>query len=226
MVTSTPSIAETLAQIDRWYAEHVPAIHATLRAGATEGELDAVERHIGMKLPQDFRELYKWHDGQNWENGYIFGLEFIPLARVKSEWDVWKSLESEFGDDKVDKHFSHPAGAITENYINTGWLAFLVDGGGNSVGIDLNPDIRGRKGQVINFGRDENHKYVLANSVAEFLREYWKRLEEGRYTILQNDDYYQIVLVDETGYFDANGEVRNNADIYPAFGASPAVRSR
>lgn len=225
-MAAIPPLAETLAQIDHWYAEHVPTIHATLRAGATESELDALEKHIGFTLPQDFRELYKWHDGQNWENGYVFGLEFIPLARVKTEWDVWKSLESEFGDDEVNKHFSRPTGAITEKYINAGWLAFLVDGGGNSIGVDLSPDARGKEGQIINFGRDEKHKYVLADSVAQFLREYWKRLEEGRYTILQNDDYYQIVLVDETGYFDTNGEVRTNADIYPGFGAVPAVRRR
>jgi len=45
----------------------------------------------------------------------------------------------------------------------------ISDLGGNYIGIDLDPDTNGIKGQVIIFGRDEEDMIVLANSWDEFL---------------------------------------------------------
>lgn len=41
---------------------HLPQIRAGLRPGATDAELDALERHVGSRLPEDFRRFYLVHD--------------------------------------------------------------------------------------------------------------------------------------------------------------------
>lgn len=57
---------------------------------------------------------------------------------------------------------STPAGAIQKKYLHYKWLPVFSDYGGNYIGVDLDPDINGTIGQVINFGRDVEDMYVLA----------------------------------------------------------------
>lgn len=208
-----------LDSIDAWYLQHVPTIHATLRPGANDAELDELQRRTGLTLPEAFRTLYRWHDGAS---GTFFGLEFNPLDGVRHEWQTWKELEPDFGDE-TEGHVSHPPGAITERYINAGWLGFLTDGGGNSVGLDLNPGPAGTVGQVITFGRDEEHKYVLADSLGAFLREYLARLEAGRVTTVRlsgfADEVWDVQLHDASGHHQQDYGVL--ADLFPGFGAAP-----
>ncbi len=64
---------------------------------------------------------------------------------------------------------STPEGAIKKKYYHIKWIPLISDYGGNYIGIDLDPDTNGTKGQVIIFGRDEEDMLVLANSWDEFL---------------------------------------------------------
>lgn len=64
---------------------------------------------------------------------------------------------------------STPEGAIKRKYFHIKWIPIISDGGGNYIGIDLDPDEKGTKGQVIIFGRDEEDMLVLSNSWSEFL---------------------------------------------------------
>lgn len=64
---------------------------------------------------------------------------------------------------------STPEGAIKKKYFHIKWIPLISDFGGNYIGIDLDPDSNGVKGQVIIFGRDEEDMIVLANSWEEFL---------------------------------------------------------
>ncbi|MFZ6645044.1 SMI1/KNR4 family protein [Undibacterium sp. TJN25] len=49
------------------------------------------------------------------------------------------------------------------------WIPFSDDYGGNHLGIDFDPDENGTIGLVIIFGRDEDEKFLVASSFAEFL---------------------------------------------------------
>lgn len=211
----------TLARLEAWLAAHAPAIQATLRPGASEGELNALETATGLKLPQAYRTLYRTH--ADW--GHALGLSFLPLSRVQGEWEGWRGLE-EF--QEARGHSSHPPGAIKTQYANPGWLAFLKDWGGNSVGVDLDPGPSGQVGQVITFGRDENGKYVLADSLDAFLHEYVTRLEARRVRLHQHEpdepDTLRLYLLDEDGQ--GSDLYRQLADLDPGFGAAPARRSR
>src|SRR5688572_17889258 len=56
-------IHDTLEQLERWLREHQPAFLDAMRPGATETELDALEKTIGHKLPEDVRAFYRWRGG-------------------------------------------------------------------------------------------------------------------------------------------------------------------
>jgi cell wall assembly regulator SMI1 len=213
-----------LYSIDAWYLANVPAIHATLRPGATDAELDALEQQTGLTLPEAFRTLYRWHDGQEVLAGFAFGLDFMPLNAVSDIWELWwgtvrDSPESDIRYESV----SHPVNAIQNRYSSPRWLGFLNDGGGNYVGLDFAPGPAGTPGQVMTFGRDETEKCVLADSLDAFLREYLSRLEAGRVSVIGDDDFgdevWHVRLHDAAGQHQEGYLVL--ADLFPGFGAAP-----
>lgn len=215
----TTDLNPIFERLEDWLAAHAPQIYAQLTVGASEAELDDLETLIGQRLPADYRALYRRHG--DW--GRALRLPHCTLDTVRREWLVWQELEPEFGD-KMGKHTSHPPGAITPRYINLGWIPFLQDWGGNSVGVDLAPDVAGKWGQVITFGRDENEKVVLADSLGDFLREYLARLEAGRVKVIDETDpdfppHQRLELTDETG--EGVDAYRWLADLFPEFRASP-----
>lgn len=202
-------------RLELWLAAHAPQMYTELTPGAKENDLDDLESLIGQKLPTAYRELYRRHD--DW--GGAFRLSHCSLASVRQEWLVWQELEPEFGSE-VEGHVSHPPGAITPRYINLGWIPFLKDWGGNSVGVDLAPDKAGTWGQVITFGRDEYEKVVLAASLSDFLREYVGRLEAGRVKVIEEDDpdfppHQRLELTDEAG--EGVDAYQRLADLFPDF---------
>jgi cell wall assembly regulator SMI1 len=94
----------------------------------------------------------------NWDN-----LEFVVFANGDYE------VERTFYDfDNQIPFSSLPEHAIRKKYFHNKWLPLFSDYGGNYIGIDYDPDINGKKGQVINFGRDEEEMIVLADSLENF----------------------------------------------------------
>ncbi|NPC91257.1 hypothetical protein HOO54_03060 [Bacillus sp. WMMC1349] len=59
------------------------------------------------------------------------------------------------------------------------WIPISSDGSGNHIGIDLDPDKEGKVGQVINFGADEEVKYVIAYQLKDFLIHITNTLKEA-----------------------------------------------
>jgi hypothetical protein len=53
--------------------------------------------------------------------------------------------------------------------------------------LDFDPEINGTIGQIINFGREEEEKTVLANSFEEFIDWYIQELDRGNYLIKEVD---------------------------------------
>jgi cell wall assembly regulator SMI1 len=179
-------IAPVLARLDAWYAANLALPEHGFNPPATDAQIDAAEQLIGLKLPQSFRDLYRWHDGENDDLcGHIYGLPLLPLERVVAEHQLWTEvLEGFDGDAYAIPGGSWPEGAVDPAYINPGWLPFTHDGGGNSIGLDLDPWPAGRVGQVIIFGRDEEVKVVLAESLGQFLDWVAGLLESGNFELV------------------------------------------
>lgn len=205
-------VAESWRRIESWLDGHLPGLTMTLRPGVSGEDLAKFEAAIGRALPDDVRESWLIHDGQQpfpegvkskyfeagscGAPGVIFGQELNPLVSLDSmleksvlrEWLSWsKSLEaaSERDDDEVDEGCtSSPEGAIRRRHLNRGWIPLgMGEGNSNYFGVDLDPDPNGVVGQVINFGVDEEEKYVLAAGWAQFLEDYADELEAGNFKL-------------------------------------------
>jgi cell wall assembly regulator SMI1 len=171
-------------RIERWLAEHLPDVVLDLRPPASAEEIRAAEKILGA-LPDEVRELYRIHDGQEGETtGAIFGLPLLPIHQVVGEWRSWiEIIDPGTNEELSESCTSDPEDAIQCFYTCRGWIPLSHDHGGNHFGVDLAPGPRGESGQVINFGRDENDKHVLASSLDDFLLKIGDLLDEGNFVI-------------------------------------------
>ena len=178
-------IEPVLQRLDAWYAKHLSADRYQLNPPATDASLDAFERLIGIALPRAYRQLYRWHDGEEDDRfGHIYGLPILPLDDAGKQWKAWIDVLAEFKGDRYKiPGRGWPQGAVDPSYINPRWIPLTHDGSGNHIGLDFDPWPGGRVGQVIPFGRDEDVKVVLAESLGKFLEWIADLLESGNFRL-------------------------------------------
>ena len=178
-------ISPTLARLDAWYAAHLPADRYVFNPPATDEQLDSFEQLVGVTLPHAYRELYRWHDGEEDDRwGHIYGLPLLSLKEAADQWKAWNRVLADFGGDRYKiKGASWPEGAVDPAYINSRWIPLTHDGSGNHIGVDFDPRPAGRVGQVILYGRDEDVKAVLAPSLGAFLDWIADLLENGNFRL-------------------------------------------
>ncbi len=129
--------------------------------------LEDNEERIILKFLEDsdivFELCNKLHqlekDFINWDK-----LEFViypsglyDMKRIETNWDEIMDLKS------------FPDKSVKLKYFHYKWLPIFTDGGGNFIGMDLDPDENGKKGQIIIFGRDERTLAVISNDLNSFL---------------------------------------------------------
>lgn len=178
-------IAPVLARLDAWYAAHLRPDKYRFNAPATDAALDAFERLVGIAMPNSFRQLYRWHDGEEDDRwGHIYGLPILPLAQAGYQWTAWNRAMNSFdGNRYMIPGAGWPRGAVDPAYINPRWIPLTHDGSGNHIGLDFDAWPGGRQGQVILYGRDEDVKLVLAPSLGKFLEWIAGLLEGGNFRL-------------------------------------------
>lgn len=187
-------VRPVLARLERWYAAHLPSDRYLLNPPASDDQLDAFERSVGLKMPQAYRQLYRWHDGENDDRwGHFYGLPLLPLHQAEFQWKAWNGVLAGFRGDRYKvPGGAWPEGAVDTAYINPHWIPLTNDGSGNHIGVDFDPRPRGRVGQVILYGRDQDVKVVLAESLGKFLEWIARLLESGNF-ILEMDPARHIL---------------------------------
>lgn len=178
-------IGPVLARLDAWYSEHLRADKYRFNPPASESDIDRLEALTGVKLPPSYRQLYRWHNGENDDRwGHFYGLPLLSLEHAAHEWRSWNRVLAEFGGNRYAiPGAGWPAGAIDPAYIGRKRIALTADGSGNSIGLDFDPWPGGRMGQIILYGRDEDVKIVLAPSLGAFLEWIADLLESGNFRL-------------------------------------------
>ncbi|MBY9081814.1 SMI1/KNR4 family protein [Paenibacillus sp. HN-1] len=163
-----------------------------LNEPATEEELLEAEQQLGFPFPEEVKELYRIHNGQNHRYGIVFGLYFLSLTELCRKHKDWKELIDSEGPEGLaelgELCTSTPPGTIKTVYANLRWIPLFYDGSGNAVGVDLDPGEHGSIGQIINFGRDEDNKLVLAPNLAAFIPRYLMALADEVEIEAEDDD--------------------------------------
>ncbi|MGX1805299.1 hypothetical protein ACWIGI_06260 [Nocardia sp. NPDC055321] len=74
------------------------------------------------------------------------------------------------------------AGRVRPLYTSPGWIPLWSDPvRSDYIGLDLDPDAAGVRGQIINFGRDEERHFVCANNFTELLEILLDEVRSGRW---------------------------------------------
>lgn len=143
-------------------------------------------------------------DRKSEESIYEIVSELYELEKESYNWDVLKftvykddnyEVERTMYDfDNTIKFSSTPENAIRKIYFYYKWLPVFSDYSGNFIGIDMDPDVAGTKGQVINFGRDEEDMVVLAENLESFFDKILIELNQPNNRLINSDRYLHDVL--------------------------------
>lgn len=176
--------AESWKRIEAWLKEHKPRRWAALHTGASPEDLALVEKTVAQILPEDFKEAYRVHNGQ--ENGHgdlvpclaehEAGYFLMPTEAMVSEWKSWKSL-AEIGEFAGQE--ASPDQGIEGVWWNPGWVPFASNGGGDSICLDLAPAPGGVVGQVITMNHASRKRVLLASSFSEWLADLADAIQDG-----------------------------------------------
>lgn len=164
--------------------ERMPHLSKTLNEGVSSKDIREAENIIGIRFPEYLKELYLTNNGDDNEAicGMIMGLHFMSLESMLKEWRELKKIADDPKINNNGSFSSTPMASIKRCYADAKWIPFCTDGGGNFIGIDLAPGPNGKAGQIINFGRDEGNKAVLAKDMNAFF--------ERLIRIIKSDDFY------------------------------------
>lgn len=159
-------IDEKLSYIRSWTNEHYEDANNDFNSQTEPDLFSVIEEIVEEKLPDDFQTLYSISNRETGEDhGVVFRLEFMDLKSIVHELKYAKSSPSE----ELEDVTSYPEKAVKLRLYHYKWLPFLTDGCGNYIGIDCDPQVNGKKGQVILYGANERVLAVLANNLYSFL---------------------------------------------------------
>lgn len=181
-------VEEEFARIRSWAEANFPALLEGLNPGLTDEELEAASE---IAASEQLKQLYRLANGEKSEGiGFFFGMRFMPIDELARAAQTWRDVARSDPELAESGEFqsSDPEGAITATYINAGWIAFADDFGGNHLSVDTAPGPAGTTGQVINSGRDEERKRVIAGSLASFFGWMADALEQGNCSITATGD--------------------------------------
>jgi cell wall assembly regulator SMI1 len=157
-----------LERLERWLRDNRPEYYDWLRPGLPERELTALERDLGRNLPAGFRELYRWHDGQEPECTIAFQYNqmFMSMDNVKLVWAALGQLMD--------------GGEFPEtNWWSKAWLPFLDTGNGDHLCVDLDGAFSGVSGQVLTFYHDWECRNIEFPSLEKWMDAFVQSVEAG-----------------------------------------------
>lgn len=177
------SIADSWARIDEWYAENVPSRKWYRTRGASDAQIVATEAKLGIELPSAMKESYRQRNGTAdcWLLHYE---ELLSIGDVPGQWAMFSS-DSDHWTDFVPTEIEGPIKPI---WWSPNRIPVTADGGGDTIQVDLDPDVGGHHGQVIYWSHEVGPARVLAPDFAAWIERIADDLEAGRYTYYPDDD--------------------------------------
>lgn len=195
---------QTFLDIQAWVSENAPSHLPHLNGPANADEIEMVENEIGLKLPEDFKEFLKLHNGEDdtsWlailgDGNQLLTCESI-INQYKIEQQVGRDLLDpemetvEFWKDRVAGNVIFIKGAVQPLTLHQRWIPFTNMNGDVIRYFDFSPAPGGVAGQVIEVDQEGCVYEVVANSFSDMLEAYLSDLRNGKYQ------------VDEEGYIES-----------------------
>jgi cell wall assembly regulator SMI1 len=155
------------ALMDRWLAANRPDYYAQLQQGAEDRTLDLFEHRFELRLPREFRSLYKWRNGQRADcyACLLCNYMFSSLERITEAKGMLDGM--------IGKDFEEP------EWWRRSWVPFLDNGNGDHLCLDLAAEDGGEPGQIIIFWHDWEDRSDKYASMEAWLAGLVRSMEEG-----------------------------------------------
>ena len=157
---SSPSLEEIQEALSKFGELDPP--HADLAAFKEE-----FETTTGFSLPAELKALLSITNGS--KTSYIDYYHLLPAKDILREWKSWKEIFDEWTLEELKSHDSDEDKSLPM-YTTPYWIPFMSDDNGNHKALDFAPGPKGKPGQIISFGADEQLIEVLAEDLATYLK--------------------------------------------------------
>ncbi len=147
--------------------------------GASEEELNALEKRYNIKLPKDFREFYKYKNGSgyhfhilypNCEGEHIEPFYLFSIEEIIEEKDSFYDEDELMSDYYDEEEISEVDCRIKPYLKNRNWIPFAALAGGSlNLLLDYDPTDKGKEGQIISYIHDPDFIYYVADTFTEML---------------------------------------------------------
>lgn len=170
---------KTILQTLDKHFKKIDGAEEELNPPTTSEALETAQRELGVEFPDDFRQLYLWHDG---EKGDIFLFDCYRIFPLSELMEMNRASRKSMRPD--EKLVSDDSGAFKDCIANEKWIAFGDNGGNSLLFIDFDPGREGVYGQILESCDGEAEcKYT---GIREFLTDISRRISNGE--IAWDDD--------------------------------------
>ena len=168
---------DRIAQLwERLEAGLPPLTGSQLAPGASESAITKLENVLGVRLPEDVRASYRWHDG-GFPMQLANPMALLPLQGIAEWWqilaellqdDEWAHQTPYYFTEEAVRLGSQP-GPIQPIWWHPRWIPVAADRGGNLSCMDLAPALGGTMGQMIDWDHECGPVDVLFPSFTHLL---------------------------------------------------------
>lgn len=164
-------------RIHTWLDKNAPAGYGNLRPGTTAKSIQAAEKAMQLKLPEDVKASYLIHDGQSMEPGLIGGEGWmlLSLEEIVKVWGRWS---------KANPRNAH--------FVPIAWI-----GTGDYVFLNLDPDSE-EPGSLMIQRSDSAEPDPLMPSFSDWLEDFADELEDDVFAY--SEDHGEVMLADEIDF--------------------------
>lgn len=166
---------ETLISVGAWLKQNRPEYHDALLPPATPAQLDEFAEKAGVHLPQNFRTLYEWHNGQpeNWDgDGIVFGDYFLSLN---------DTLKYKLELDEINRQNGQPG------WWHDNWVPFIRSDGGAHTCLNTPATESGNSEELFHFWLSNTERPLLHNNLHDWITSIHRSMQDGTY---EYDDIY------------------------------------
>jgi cell wall assembly regulator SMI1 len=168
-------IDSLIQRLDTWLKENRSDYYAALNPGATDEDFVNLEAALNNKLPEDFKSLYRWRNGERIDQESDISL--LPYREFISIDEIVKEIQNKFG-------------LIEIGFWSAGYIPFIHDSSGDYFCIDTQGNLEGIPGQVIYWCHDDQ-TYGKSVNLTKWLEAYCIACETAPWDTEEWDELFR-----------------------------------
>ncbi len=174
-------IMDSLHVLIQEISKEIPEVTLLLEKGADENQIKELTKRLEVEVPKSLVELYTLYNGEKQDLGFMAGFEFLSIEKLLNEYAFLAHVEEELDIIGTDYIQQKPIAQCK-------WVPLAFDASRCYIAMDLSPAHTGKMGQIISIDFDNNHSYLLAESLDDFFKKVTKWLQEGKLIVNKEEE--------------------------------------